>query len=118
MDGTIYSVVYIAVFIIGIVSMFMTIVSFAGVITNVREDRKRLVSIVAPMVFVLPKLLNDAGRKYKARFLIYASCVVLSVVSLYIFEAAYGKPPYMQSVVTKAIGDRPHFILIGASRSD
>ncbi len=96
MEGSLYSIIYVAVFLIGFISMVMAIVSFAGVIANIRDDRKRLANAIAPLIFFIPGVLNDAGKRYRVKLIIYMLLVVSAVACIYYFEVKFGKPPYMR----------------------
>ena len=96
MNGTTYSVTYIAIFLTAFVSMGFAIYNFVKMLSEVKAEKRTVSNFLAPIIFFIPGMFTEKGIKNKYKFIAFLTIVVVSVYLLVYLEGNYGKPPYMQ----------------------
>jgi len=95
MSGTLYSVVYIATFLVAFVSVGAAVYQGARLIGEVRKERRMVANLIAPLILIVPGILTDKGNVHRVRFVIFLLVAGAAVFSLYQMELNYGKRPYI-----------------------
>jgi hypothetical protein len=79
--------VYIAILLIGMVSIFMSIYHLSRTLNNIRPQRRMLANFIAPFVLIIPGMFSNEGNKHRFWFAIYAMLSLSAVGILIVLKA-------------------------------
>jgi hypothetical protein len=94
-SGSFYSAVYISLFLIGITSIALFVISAICVIRNILDKDSLFVNLVAPVIVFFPQLLSDRGKRCRKRLFLFGFLALTAAGTAFYLETEYGKPPYM-----------------------